>query len=217
MRMRTKKWAKPELAACPYYIDNPASLRGQWAGAFKKLQPMWLELGCGKGYYLQQAGIAHPDRNLVGIDISSDVLGVARRRISESYAEVGREVDNLILAWQDIERITGLFAPEDAMERMFINFCNPWFKPAQYKHRLTHIRQLEQYLTFLAPDGEIWFKTDDDTLFTHSLVYFKEAGLVVTYQTDDLHQSGFTPNYMTEHEIMYSEQGIKIKFAIAKR
>ena len=102
------------------------------------------------------------------------------------------------------------------MERIYINFCNPWSQKAKHrKRRLTHPRQLEQYKTFLAPGGEIWFKTDDDSLFADSVHYFEECGFSIRYQTLDLHHSGFEGNIPTEHEAMFSEQGIPIKFLIA--
>ena len=84
------------------------------------------------------------------------------------------------------------------------------------KRRLTHTRQLEKYKVFLKKGGEVWFKTDDDTLFEESLEYFKEANFEIKYITYDLHNSGFEGNVMTEHEKMFTEQGIKTKFLIAE-
>lgn len=216
MRMRTKKWARPELSVCPYYIKNPHDLKGVWQKVFKNQQPIWLELGCGKGGFLSQVAINNPHKNFIGIDLSSDMLGVARRKIQSTYNEQSAPIDNVVLTWQNIERIDMILASTDNVERIFINFCNPWFKPTQYKKRLTHPRQLCKYQEFLAPNAEIWFKTDDDELFNHSVTYFNENGFEVTYSTTDLHNSDFEPNYKTEHELMFSEQGIKIKFLIAK-
>lgn len=217
MRMRTKKWAKPELAVCPFYIPDPSPRRGRWAEEFAVPQPLWLELGCGKGGFLAQAALAHPDRNFLGVDLSTDVLGVGRRKIQSAYFEAGREIGNLRMTIFDITRIDLFLSPEDQAERIFINFCNPWPKPKQYKKRLTHSRQLAKYRAFLPNGGEIWFKTDDDELFTHSVRYFEESGFRIRYRTEDLHKSGFEPNFRTEHEEMYSAEGIKIKFLIAEK
>ena len=74
MRMRAKKWARPELAACPYFVKEPAANRGKWAEAFRKRQPLYLELGCGKGGFLAQLAFENPDVNFVGVDLISDVL-----------------------------------------------------------------------------------------------------------------------------------------------
>lgn len=217
MRMRTKKWARPELAVCDFYIKDATTLKGKWQTAFAKKQPIWLELGCGKGQFVSQIAIDNPDKNFIAVDLSSDMLGLSKRNVEQAYAKAERKIDNVLLTWQNIERINMMLSPKDTVERIFINFCNPWFKPAQYKKRLTHSRQLTTYLTFLQQDGEIWFKTDDDELFAHSIKYFEECRFTITYQTYDLHESGFSPNYRTEHELMYSSQGIKIKFLIAKR
>ena len=218
MRMRTKKWARPELAVCNYYIKDTEvqSFKGIWATKFKKDQPLWLELGCGKGGFISQVASKNQDKNFIGVDLSSDMLGVARRKIQSTYDELELPIDNVFLTWQNIERIDMILAPEDKVERIFINFCNPWFKISQHKKRLTHTRQLTKYKELLTENGEIWFKTDDDQLFEHSLAYFKEMDFHVTYCTYDLHESGFEPNYETEHEIMYSQEGIKIKFLTAK-
>ena len=215
--MRLKKWARPELAVCPYFKKAPWELQGQWHKQFLVRQPLFIELGCGKGGFLSQAALDHPEINFLGIDMISDVLGVARRRIERDFSKACRPVSNLLLTSWDISRIDLILSPADQTDRIFINFCNPWYKPKQYKKRLTHTRQLLKYREFLKDGGEIWFKTDDEELFAHSLRYFSEAGFTIEYQTPDLHQSGFTPNYRTEHEEMYAAQGVKIKFLIAKK
>ena len=106
------------------------------------------------------------------------------------------------------------------MQKVFwwINFCNPWSKNAgSNKHRLTHPRQLLQYRRLMDEGAEIWFKTDDDDLFRDSLVYFPDAGFEITWQTFDLHKDEPDWNLRTEHEGMFSEQGIPIKALIARK
>lgn len=216
MRMRTKKWARPELAVCPFYIKSPQDNKGKWAEFYAKKQPLWLELGCGKGSFLAQVAVKNLDKNFLAVDLSSDMLGLTKRNVEAAFAKEELPLENVYITWQNIERIDNII-DGDEIERIFINFCNPWHKPSQYKKRLTHYRQLMKYRGFLIDDGEVWFKTDDDELFKHSLGYFEEAGFEIVYTTYDLHQSGFEPNYKTEHEIMYSNEGIKIKFLIAKK
>ena len=105
----------------------------------------------------------------------------------------------------------------DNIQRIYINFCNPWPKGKHRKKRLTHTRQLEKYKQFLSENGEIYFKTDDDDLFNSSLTYFEESGFEIIAKTYDLHKEPiFENNIETEHEKMFSEQGIKIKALIAK-
>ena len=128
----------------------------------------------------------------------------------------GIEPDNVIITRFDIDRILLILSEEDKINRIYINFCNPWPKGKHRKKRLTHTRQLEKYKTFLKENGEIYFKTDDDDLFESSLNYFKEAGFTIVKKTYDLHsEPDFWYNIETEHEKMFLEQGIKIKALVA--
>ena len=216
MHMRTKKWAKPELAVCPYFTDEADTLRGHWREHFAKDQPLYLELGCGKGVSTAAMVYDNRDRNFVAMDITCNVLGDTRRNIARTYGE--EPVDNVIIARYDIEYIRNVFAPEDRIERIYINFCNPWTKRPKYaKRRLTHPRQLMQYRDFLVDGGEIWFKTDDMPLFTESLPYFAACGFEMRYLTNDLHASGFAPNYVSEHDQKFTALGVPIKFVIMRK
>lgn len=214
--MRRKPWARPELAACSFYIDCPEQYRGKWASVFKKKQPLHLELGCGKGGFMAQLALQHPELNFLAVDIKSEVLAVGRRNIVKLFEENGREVQNIALMSQDIERIDQMLSPEDKIERIYINFCNPWPKAKHKKRRLTYPRQLTLYKAFLVKGGEIRFKTDDRELFYDSLAYFEEAGFTVTYQTDDLHAAGLKDNIETEHEKMFTQQGKQIYYCTAE-
>lgn len=215
MRIRRKKWARPELAVCPYYIEHPEEYRDKWHGVFSENKPLYAELGCGKGLFAAQAALKYPDINWLALDIKADMLGVARRTVEKAFSEADREISNLKLVLCNIERISEVFGEKDTVDRLYINFCNPWPKSRHQKRRLTHTRQLLQYRTFLKDGGEIRFKTDDDGLFNDSPEYFAEAGFDVTYVTRDLHASGYPDNLVTEHEKMFSEEGKKIKFLIA--
>ena len=215
MHMRRKQWARPELEVCSYYYNDPEEMKGKWKTAFRKELPIMLELGCGKGVSTAQMTSANRDINYIAVDISPDVLGDARRNMAEAYAG---EPDNVALCRFDIENIHRFFDKEDGIGRIYIHFCNPWTeRPKHAKRRLTHPRQLEQYLAFLKDDGEIWFKTDDDTLFEDSLVYFRLCGFETLYLTRDLHKDGFQPNYVSEHEKKYTDLGVPIKFGIFRK
>lgn len=216
MRMRRKPYARPELAAWEHHIDQPTEHRGHWAELFEKQQPMWLELGCGKGGFAAELAAAHPEINLVAVDIKSEVLVVAKRNIERVYGELGRPVTNVKILPQQIELIDAAFAPPDRFERIYINFCNPWNKAKQRKKRLTHSKLLMKYREILAPGGEIRFKTDNDDLFADTLNYFAECGFEVVALSRDLHLETGWENIETEHEKMFSEQGIPIKYAAAK-
>ena len=219
MRIRYKKWARPELEACSFYIDNPEQIRGIWKSLFKNPDlPLNLELGCGKGQFISKLASENLDRNYIAIDLVDAMLGLAKRNVEQIYKEKNIKPENVILTRFDIDRILLILSEEDKIDRIYINFCNPWPKGKHRKKRLTHTRQLEKYKTFLKPNGEIYFKTDDDDLFASSLNYFEEAGFKIIKKTYDLHsEPNFWYNIETEHEKMFSEQGIKIKAVIAKR
>lgn len=218
MRIRFKKWARPELEASPFYIDKPEEFKGKWNTAFKNSNnPIHIELGCGKGTFMAQMAINNLDTNYIAVDMVDAMLGLAKRNIEKVYAEKKLEVDNVRLVRYDIERILLFMDKEDKAERIYINFCNPWPRPKHRKKRLTHTKQLELYKQFLVPNGEVFFKTDDDELFKDSIKYFEESGFEIINKTYDLHNEPiFENNIITEHEKMFSDEGIKIKALIAK-
>ncbi len=214
MRIRCKPWARPELERSSFFVPEPKENRGKWAEVFGNGKPVWLELGCGKGGFASQAVVHWRDVNFIAIDIKNEMLVLAKRKIEEALKANNLTDEQVRVMIFNISHIEEAFAPEDPIERIFINFCNPWPKGKHKKRRLTHTRQLEQYKPFLK--GEIWFKTDDDGLFDESLEYFEETGFEITYMTRDLHNSGFAENLVTEHEMMFTEEGKPIKFLIAR-
>ena len=221
MRIRYKKWARPELEASKFYIDNPEDWKGRWNTFFANpSNPIHLELGCGKGQFISSLAVKYPNINYIAIDLVDAMLGLAKRNIENTYKEANKKVDNLVITRFDIERILLILEEADKVERIYINFCNPWPKGKHRKKRLTHSRQLEKYKQFLTPDAEIYFKTDDIDLFNSSLIYFEESGFKVIKKSYDLHKEddfwGNIDNIETEHEKMFSEQGIKINALIAK-
>lgn len=220
MRIRKKKWAEPELSVCNFYVKNPEENAGKWMQAFKKEQPLYLEIGCGKGGFAGQLALKNPDKNIIALDIKVDMLGVGRRTIVKLFEDAGKtqdDITNLLLVKYNVEMLNKIITADDKIDRLFINFCNPWPRAKHKKRRLTYYKKLEMYKTFLKPDSEIRFKTDDDELFDESLEYFKQSGYEILYLTRDLHASDVTDNIETEHEKMFSEEGIKIKYLIARQ
>lgn len=218
MRMRKKAWARPELAQCPYFIDDPTELKGKWNDWFPKIQPLHLELGCGKCTFTAELAAQHPEINYLGIDISSDVLGVARRNFEARYQQEHRPVTNVALTAYDIEKIPDILNKDDRIEKLYINFCNPWPKVRHHKKRLTHTKQLALYKTFMMPGAELHFKTDDSDLYLATLRYFTESGLEILWKTTDLHSCTDSPQcrITSEHEDRFTEQGIPIKAIVAR-
>ena len=218
MRIRYKKWARPELEASKFYEDEPEKWKGKWKEHFKNPDlPFMIELGCGKGQFISKLALENQNVNYLAIDLIDAMLGLAKRNIEQSYKEENIEPKNVLITRFDIERINLILDKADNVERIYINFCNPWPRGKHHKKRLTHTRQLEKYKEFLKDNAEIYFKTDDDDLFNSSLIYFEEAGFEIIKKTYDLHQEPiFEKNVETEHEKMFSEQGIKIKALIAR-
>lgn len=219
MRIRFKPWARQELEESKFYIDNPEDYKGKWKNVFKNPSyPLHIELGCGKGGFISKISVNNSNVNYIGIDLVDAMLGIAKRKVEEEFKENKKEIDNVFLTRYDIERITNIFEQDDNIERIYINFCNPWPRGKHHKKRLTHTRQLEKYRTFLNDNGEIYFKTDDDQLFADTLNYLKDTKFEIEKYTYDLaNENDFWNNIETEHERMFKEQGIKIKALIAKK
>lgn len=218
MRIRFKPWARPELEASKFYIDNPQDYKGKWKKLYKNEAPFHIELGCGKGSFISNLAIKNTNINYLAIDLVDAMLGLAKRNIEKVYNENKKQIENVYLTRHDIERIPLILDKQDKIERIYINFCNPWPRGKHHKKRLTHTRQLEKYKEILVDNGEIYFKTDDDALFNDSLIYFKESGFEIIKSTFDLqNEKNFWENIQTEHEKMFMEQGIKIKALIARK
>ena len=218
MRIRYKKWARPELEASEFYEDEPEKWKGKWKEHYDdSRKPFMLELGCGKGQFISKLAVENQNINFLAIDLVDAMLGLAKRNIEQEYKNENLEPKNVIITRFDIERINLILDKKDEVQRIYINFCNPWPKGKHRKKRLTHSKQLEKYKEFLKPNAEVYFKTDDDGLFESSLTYFEESGFEIIKNTYDLHEEPiFEKNIETEHEKMFSEQGIRIKALIAK-
>ncbi len=215
MRIRKKKWAQPELDACSFFVKNPEELKGKWASFFAKNQPIELEVGCGKGTFVAEKALRNPDVNFIAMDIKSDMLGVGRRNIVNKFEAAQREVTNIALVAHNVDKIFEVIGSGDKIDRIYINFCNPWPRGKHNKRRLTHPTKLNLYKGFLKEGGEIHFKTDNDELFEDSLEYFKESGYELVKVVRDLHNSDVEGNIVTEHEKMFSDEGILIKYLVA--
>ncbi len=212
MRIRKKKWAEPELAECQYYIREPEKYKGRWRDFFGNDHPIELEVGCGKCTFIAQKALRHPEINFIAVDIKNDMLGVGRRNIEAAFADAGRTPDNIALVRYNVEMIDEIIDRQDQIQNLYINFCNPWPRLKHNKRRLTYPKKLAKYKAFLARDAVVYFKTDDDGLFDDSLEYFRYEGYVVRYITRDLHRSSVKDNIVTEHEKMFSDEGVKIKY-----
>jgi len=207
MRLRRKPWARPELEKDQKVVLNPFDYKGKWQEVFEKAQPIHLELGCGRGQFISECAAANQNINYVAIDLYDEVLVKTLRKINE------KELNNVRIIPMNISKLGEVFA-DNEIDKIYINFCNPWPSRRHHHRRLTHPEFLKVYKRLLKNHSEIWFKTDDDGLFKDSLRYFAGEGFDTKYLTYDLHQSDFSENIKTEYEEKFSSQGIKIKFGI---
>lgn len=219
MRIRYKPWARKELEESKFYREYPQEIIGNWKKEYQNPNHLFfVELGCGKGSFIAQMACAHSENNYLAIDLVDPMLGLAKRKIEEVYEENHKEINNVLLTRFDIERILLILNEKDAVDGIYINFCNPWPRGKHHKKRLTYTRQLEHYKMFLKPNGKIYFKTDDDNLFEDSIRYFEQCSFEIEKITRDLkNEPDFWENIETEHEKMFADQGIKIKALIAKK
>ena len=175
-----------------------------------------MSFGCGKGNFIANLASRHHEINYIAVDMIEAMLGLSKRNIEQAYEMENPE--NLFLIRANVERILDVFGEEDKVERIYINFCNPWPRGKHNKRRLTHTRQLENYKNFLKKEGEIYFKTDNDELFEASIEYLENSGFQILKKTYDLHNEPiFEENIVTEHEEMFSNEGIKINALIVRR
>lgn len=209
MRLRKKKWARPELESSNLFICDAKTLKGKWHEEFDNDNEIYLELGCGMGAFVAAASQKYSDKNFVAVDLKDEVLVYALRKVKQV------ESKNVRLTAMNIMGIGDVFEKGE-VSRIYINFCNPWPKLRHKKRRLTHSKFLAFYKSFLVEGNQIWFKTDDDELFEESVEYFEKCGFKIKYITRDLHKSGFPNNIVTEYESKFLQKGVKIKFLIAE-
>ena len=211
MRLRNVKGAKEAMIESEYTINNPEELKGRWREHFGNNNPIHLEIGTGKGRFITTLAQNNPDINYVGIEKYSSVL----IRALEKQAEL--QITNLIFIRMDAENIIDIFDKEE-VDRIYLNFSDPWPKDRHAKRRLTSRQFLGRYNEFLKKDGMVEFKTDNRALFDFSVEETKEAGWNIIDITYDLHNSELNEgNVMTEYEIRFSSEGVPINKMIINR
>lgn len=203
MRLRNIRGSKDVIASCPFVVQEPESCRGRWAEIFGNENPIHIEVGMGKGRFLMDMAVLHPEINYVGIEMYDSVL----LRAVQKREKLETEIKNLFFIRMDARQLPEVFA-EGEVDRIYLNFSDPWPKDRHAKRRLTSDRFLAVYDKILQPDGIIEFKTDNQDLFRYSLESIPEAGWQVTSHTFDLHHSDMAEgNVMTEYETKFSAEG----------
>jgi tRNA (guanine-N7-)-methyltransferase len=204
MRLRHKPWAKEKIEQHPQYVvANPENFKGKWHEAFGNDQPLHIEVGTGKGQFITGMAKANPGINYIGIELFDSVIVAALDRLIEA------DLPNLKLLNVNASDLDKYFTKND-VDRVYLNFSDPWPKSRHEKRRLTYKDFLKLYEDILVDGGEIHFKTDNQGLFEYSLMSFSAYGLLLKYVSLDFHKSGYEGNIMTEYEQKFSEQGNRI-------
>ncbi len=204
MRVRNKPWAKEKLESFPQFvIHNPEQHKGKWNEVFGNSNPLHIEVGTGKGRFVTGMAKQNPDINYIGIELADSVIVTALDQIIEA------DLPNVKLLNQNANDLQKFFNKAD-VDRVYLNFSDPWPKKRHEKRRLTYKTFLDLYKSILIDGGEIHFKTDNRGLFEYSLTSFSNYGLLLTYVSLDLHKSDYEGNIMTEYEEKFSEKGFPI-------
>ena len=201
MRLRNVKGSRETIAANDYVIKNEIEMKGKWHDLFGNDNPIHIEIGMGKGQFIIDLAKQNPDINYLGIEKYSSVLV---RAIEKREQEP--DLNNLFFIRMDAEYITDVF-DTDEVDRIYLNFSDPWPKSRHEKRRLTYKTFLDTYKQILPENGEIHFKTDNRGLFEYSLASFSQYGMVLNKVWLDLHASDYEGNVMTEYERKFSEKG----------
>ena len=211
MRLRNVPGARETIIENQFSIQEPEQKKGKWAEVFGNDHPIHIEVGMGKGQFIIEMAKRNPEINYIGIEKYSSVLVRAVEKLEDF------EQNNLRLIRMDAENIEEVF-DKDEVDRIYLNFSDPWPKDRHAKRRLTSTRFLERYNNILTPEGRVMFKTDNKDLFDFSLEQVEEAGWILENHTYDLHHSEYNEgNVMTEYEERFSAKGNPIHKLIAVR
>ena len=206
MRMRTRSHLEERLEACSNlslqkYDDS--------AHSFAQGHRLHIEIGCGKGSFITKTALLNPDIRYIAIEKVSNVIVLAMEKAIDA------KLENLRFMRGNFQYLGETF-PDKSVDRIYLNFSDPWPKKGYAKRRLTHGEFLEIYKRILKDNGEICFKTDNRELFDFSLESFPANGFSLSDVTYDLHSSGFEGNIMTEYEEKFSMQGTPICRLVAR-
>ena len=212
MRLRNIKGADEAVANSPFCIHTPTEHKGIWKSLFSNDHPLHIEIGMGKGQFIMSLAKEHPDINYIGIERYTSAL---LRALQKMELE---PLDNLKFLCIDAATLPDIFAAGE-VDKIYLNFSDPWPKDRHAKRRLTSRTFLERYNAILAPEGHIEFKTDNRGLFDFSLEEIPQAGWKIDAYTFDLHHDNAMNqgNIMTEYEEKFSSLGNPICKLIASR
>ena len=188
-------------------ISDPEERKGKWRELMPEAKEVFLELGCGKGRFTVDTALSEPDVLLIAVEKVPDAMVVAMERAMDAGLK------NVFFVDGDAALLPDMFASGE-VDRLYINFCDPWPKSNQKKRRLTHGNFLKQYRRVLADGGQIHFKTDNDKLFAWSVEEIPQFGFQLSEVTTDLHKDGAV-GVMTDYERKFFNEGKNINRCVA--
>jgi len=209
MRLRGRKGIRESLESQPELVVlDAAPHKGKWREFFGNDNPIYVELGMGKGRFISEMSFRNPHINFIGVDMYDELLRRASEKARVKWEQKGVDhPPNLALLRANIEGIESMFAPAE-LERIHLNFSDPWPKAKHARRRLTHPRFVEKYIEILNERGEIHFKTDSQSLFEFSLNSFADMELVMRNISLHLHKEGPREDLVfTEYEMKFMEKG----------
>lgn len=212
MRLKNVPGSREAIADSAFVIHEPENAKGTFKEIFGNNYPIHIEVGMGKGKFIYEMARIHPDINYIGIEKYSSVLLRAIQKMEQD------PLDNLKFIRMDAESIAEVFA-EGEVDRIYLNFSDPWPKDRHAKRRLPSKEFLKRYDQFLKKDGVIEFKTDNRGLFDFALEELPQAGWKVEKVSYDLHhdEEMMEGNVMTEYEEKFSSMGNPIyKYIISR-
>ena len=203
MRMRRMKNLEPRMEKCAALrVQEPQAMLGRWRDKMPGCSQLWVEVGCGKGKFTAETAQTNPDVLLVAVERCREAMVVAMEKAQSM------NLTNVLFIDMDVAEIESVFAPGE-IDRLFINFPDPWPRKKNAKRRLTHRSFLDKYCRVVREGGEFHFKTDNAPLFAFSLEEFAACGLETKNVTDDLHKDGIT-GIMTGYEEKFHALGTPI-------
>lgn len=209
MRLRYVKGGLERLEEHDKVVTEPEDYKGKWRGLFGNENPIHVEFGSGRGGFIMGMAEKNPDINYLAFERNSKVIIRGVNKLPENPGA------NFYLVHSDIRKIEDIFV-DDEIDRVYLNFSDPWPKKRHNRRRLTYRSFLKLYEKLMIPSGELHFKTDNVDLFDFSIKELKEIGWDVTMITRDLHNSEYVEgNVMTEYEEKFSERGQAINKLIA--
>ena len=210
MRMRKRANLDKRMERCAaLLIEDPAACRGKWREKLGGREQLFVELGCGKGRFTADTAETLPDTAYVAVEKVPDAMILAMEKIDR------RGIENVRFIDADAALLNTMF-DDGEIDRLYINFCDPWPKSRDAKLRLTSPFFLRVYGDVLKTGGQIHFKTDNTPLFDWSAAQMEEEGWLLSEQTHDLHGAGIC-GVMTDYEAKFVEQGMKINRLVAEK